>query len=58
MSNLAAVSTEYAQRIYYGVEKENWKNVYAEMMNKLKASNLEDVKNAAQKQLDDYLSKK
>ena len=58
MSNLAAVSTEYAQRIYYGVEKENWKNVYDEMMNKLKASNLEDVKNAAQKQLDDYLSKK
>lgn len=58
MSNLAAVATEYAQRVYYGVEKGNWKNVYNEMMTKLQASNLEAVKKFAQQQVDDYLKEK
>ncbi len=52
ISNIKGVYDEFDKRIFYGVSKSGWTGIYEQMMSKLKASNLEEVKAALQSQAD------
>ncbi len=52
IANIKGVYDEFDQRVYYGVSKSGWTDIYSQMLQKLKASNLESVKAALQEQAD------